>query len=93
MAKYTIELPVEVEDFILADKGIQPLTYLQNELVRPIVKEYTKKVKQENDTAAQVKTDDTIKIVKKKMSVVEDEGKVSDNTDWYRGNMELSNKF
>jgi len=72
MAKYTIELPPEVEDYILADKGIQPLTYLQNELVGPIVKEYTKKVKQENDTAAEIKTDETIKTVKKKMSVVED---------------------
>jgi len=76
MAKYTIELPVEVEDFILADKGVQPLTYLQNELVGPIVKEYTKKVKQENDTAADIKTDETVKKVKQKMSVVED--KVTD---------------
>jgi len=76
MAKYTIELPVEVEDFILANKGIQPLTYLQNELVGPIVKEYTKKVKQENDTAADIKTDETVKKVKQKMSVVED--KVTD---------------
>jgi len=76
MAKYTIELPVEVEDYILADKGIQPLTYLQNELVGPIVKEYTKKVKQENDTAADVKTDETVKEVKKKMLVVEN--KVTD---------------
>jgi len=76
MAKYTIELPPEVEDYILADKGIQPLTYLQNELVGPIVKEYTKKVKQENDTAAEIKTDETVKKVKKKMLVVEN--KVTD---------------
>lgn len=81
MAKYTIELPKEVEDFILAEKGTNPLTYLQNELVGPIIKEYTKKVRQENEAEAESKTAAKVKTAKDKMAVVENKGKVTDNLD------------
>ena len=42
MAIYTFEIPDEVTAWIFEEKGVQVKTYIQNEVVEPIIKEYEK---------------------------------------------------
>ena len=70
---YKFEIPEEVADWILETKSIQPSTYIQNELVNPIIKDYEKSISKAKIEVAKAETELIVSEAKKKMRLINSE--------------------
>mgnify|MGYP000243181083 CR=1 FL=1 len=72
MATYTFEIPDEVTAWILAEKNINAKTYIQNQFVDSIIKEYEKSLEKTKKQEAEAATVAEIAEIKKKISVTDE---------------------
>lgn len=75
MPDFTFTIPQEVADWILAEKNTQPQTFIENELVNPIIKDYEKSVgkglREKADIDAKKQVAEAKKLIKLKEVKVE----------------------
>lgn len=69
MSTYTFEIPEEVEKFIKDELNIEPATYLQNELVNPIIKKFEGSVRTKEVAKAEEKVTTDVAEAKVKMKI------------------------
>lgn len=71
MPVYQFEIPEEVEEFIRSEFKTEPQTYIQNELVDPIIKRYESSVRTVKLAAAEKEITTDVAKVKKKMKIID----------------------
>lgn len=69
MGKYTFEIPTEVEDWLLKVKNTQPQTYIQNQFIDSLIKEYEQNLGEAKRLAAEVETKKEVDKIKTDISV------------------------
>lgn len=69
MAIYTFDIPDKLAEWILAEKNINPQTYIQNKFIDSIVAEYEEHLGETKKAKAQVDTKSEITDIKKKIEV------------------------
>lgn len=78
MAIYKIEIPDEVAAWLLKEKGVEPLTYIQNNLLDPVTKEYGKQIWVIEQAEAEKEAKRKEKEIKDNMKVVLEDKKEED---------------
>lgn len=71
MPKYTVALPDSVATWILQEKKVQAGTFIENEIVKRIIKEYEKSATKARVTAAEAEVKKEIDLAKKAIKVTE----------------------
>lgn len=78
MAIYKIEIPDEVAAWLLKEKGVEPLTYIQNNLLDPVTKEYGKQIWVIEQAEAEKEAKRKEKEIKDNMKVILEDKKEED---------------
>lgn len=78
MAIYKIEIPDEVAAWLLKEKGVEPLTYIQNNLLDHVTKEYGKQIWVIEQAEAEKEAKRKEKEIKDNMKVILEDKKEED---------------